>query len=68
MNIRTEEFLDMFRDCENNDIKNIFGDAFSEFIEILNGVDLSEDTLDDLNGIFKKDMKIFFKNIKEENK
>lgn len=68
MNIKTEEFLDMFRDYENNDIENIFGDAFSEFIEILNEVDLSEDTLDNLNGIFEKDMKIFFRNIKEENK
>lgn len=65
MNIRTEEFLDKFRGYENNDIENIFGDAFSEFINELNEVDLSENTLKHLNDIFLKDMKIFFRNNKQ---
>ncbi len=60
MNKRTEEFLEKFKDFDNNDIKVIFGDIFSEFIEILNNADLSENTLIHLNGIFEKDMFLFF--------
>lgn len=60
MNERTKEFLERFKDFDNNDIKVIFGDTFSEFIEVLNDVDLSENTLIHLNGIFEKDMFQFF--------
>lgn len=48
------------KDFDNNDIKVIFGDIFCEFIEELNNVDLSENTLLYLNGIFEKDMFLFF--------
>lgn len=65
MNERTEEFLERFKDFDNNDIKVIFGDLFSEFIEELNNIDLSENTLIHLNGIFEKDMIQFFEKIKE---
>lgn len=60
MNERTKEFLERFKDFDNNDIKVIFGDTFSEFIELLNDVDLSEKTLIYLNEIFEKDMFLFF--------
>ena len=56
------EFLEKFSEYENDSIEVCFGDAFAEFIEILNECDLSKNTLEDLNGIFIKDMKIFFKN------
>ena len=64
MNEKTHEFLEQFADYENDSIENVFGDAFSEFINELNEVDLSEKTLEHLNGIFEKDMRIFFKNKK----
>ena len=66
MNNRTKEFLEQFKGYDNNDIENMFGDAFAEFIELLNGADLSEGTLQDLNDIFDKDMKIFFRLIKDK--
>lgn len=66
MNNRTKEFLEQFKDYDNNDIENMFGDTFAEFIELLNGADLSENTLQDLNDIFDKDMKIFFSLMKEK--
>lgn len=64
MNEKTHEFLEQFADYENDSIENVFGDAFSEFINELNEVDLSEKTLEHLNDIFGKDMRIFFKNKK----
>lgn len=63
MNEKTHEFLEKFKDYENEDIRQFFGDAFSEFINELNEVDLSEKTLEHLNGIFEKDMKRFFKKL-----
>lgn len=63
MNERTEEFLERFKDFDNNDIKVIFGNIFSEFIEVLNDVDLSEKTLIYLNEIFEKDMFLFFEKL-----
>lgn len=63
MNQRTHEFLELFSKYDNNDIEEWFGDIFCEFINELNETDLSEKTLDNLNGIFKKDMKIFFEKI-----
>lgn len=63
MNERTKEFLERFKDFDNNDIKVIFGDTFSEFIELLNDVDLSEKTLIYLNEIFEKDMFLFFEKL-----
>lgn len=66
MNEKTHEFLEQFSEYENDSIEVTFGDAFSEFINELNDVDLSEKTLEHLNGIFEKDMRIFFKNIEKE--
>ena len=63
MNEKTHEFLEKFKDYKNEDIREFFGDAFSEFINELNEVDLSEKTLEHLNGIFEKDMKRFFKKL-----
>lgn len=63
MNEKTHEFLEKFKDYENEDIREFFGDAFSEFINELNEVDLSEKTLEHLNGIFEKDMKRFFEKL-----
>lgn len=64
MNEKTRKFLNQFENYKNNDIENIFGDVFSEFINELNEVDLSENTLEHLNDIFEKDMLIFFGNSK----
>ena len=66
MNEHTKEFLELFKNYSNNDIEVIFSDNFSEFIEELNKVDLSEKTLNHLNGIFEKDMIRFFKYIKRK--
>lgn len=63
MNQRTHEFLELFSNYENNDIREWFGDIFCEFINELNETDLSEKTLDNLNGIFEKDMRIFFEKV-----
>lgn len=62
MNERTHNFLKLklFENCDNDSIEIIFADIFCEFINELNESDLSEKTLDNLNGIFEKDMKIFF--------
>lgn len=65
MNEKTKEFLEKFKDCESEDIREYFGDIFCEFINELNEVDLSEETLDHLNGIFEKDMNMFFKLIEK---
>ena len=65
MNEKTKEFLEKFKDYEAEDIKEYFGDCFSEFIEILNNVDLSENTLKYLNAIFEKDMIMFFELIEK---
>lgn len=65
MKEKTREFLGKFQNYENNDIRVIFGDIFSEFIEILNCADLSEKTLQHLNDIFEKDMNRFFEKVCE---
>lgn len=62
MTNRTRDFLDKFKNFENKSLEVKFADTFSEFIECLSQVDLSDDTLDNLIGIFEKDMKIFFRN------
>lgn len=46
----------------DNDIYNIFTDAFGEFIHEMNCVDLSEETLKHLYDIFIKDMYIYHNN------
>ena len=63
--LKTMEFLSYFKIYENNAIEPKFGDIFSEFIESLNDVDLSDDTLDHLTELFKKDMKIFFEELEK---
>lgn len=60
LHYKTEEFLDYFKDMDNNDTRVLFADSFSEFIQILNDTDLSSNTLELLNDIFMKDMKMFF--------
>ena len=67
MNERTHEFLKKIGDYNGNNIAEYFGDIFSEFINELNEVDLSEKTLKHLNDIFDKDMKIFFRELKESD-
>lgn len=62
MTNKTKEFLEMFSTFNNEDKRVIFADVFSEFIEELNLVDLSKETLQHLNDIFEKDMKLFLKN------
>ena len=64
MNERTHEFFEKIGDYN---IAECFGDSFSEFINELNEVDLSEKTLKYLNDIFDKDMKIFFRELKESD-
>ena len=64
--IKTMEFLSCFKIYENNEIETKFGDICSEFIKSLNDVDLSDDTLDHLTDLFKKDMKIFFEELRKE--
>lgn len=61
MNEKTKEFLEKFKDYEPEDIREYFGDIFTEFINELNNVDLSEKTLEHLNDIFEKDMNNFLK-------
>ena len=63
MTNKTKEFLEMFSTFNNEDKRVIFADVFSEFIEELNLVDLSKETLQHLNDIFEKDMKLFFKKL-----
>lgn len=66
MNEKTKEFLEKFKDYEPEDIRKYFGDIFTEFINELNNVDLSEKTLEHLNDIFEKDMNNFFEIIKKK--
>ena len=63
MNEKTHEFLGKFKDYEPEDIRECFGDIFCEFINELNEVDLSEQTLEHLNEIFEKDMEMFFEKL-----
>lgn len=58
--LKTMEFLSYFKIYESDDIKTKFGDIFSEFIHYLNDADLSDETLNHLNELFIKDMKMFF--------
>lgn len=66
MNVKTHEFLEQFSEFESCGLEDTFGNAFAEFINELNEVDLSEKTLEHLNDIFEKDMKIFFENMNKE--
>ena len=63
MSQKTHEFLELFLNYENDDVRQWFGDVFCEFINELNEADLSERTLNNLNGIFEKDMRIFFEKV-----
>lgn len=64
MDKEVKRFLELFRK-KDNEIEIIFGDIFIEFISKLNSVDLSEETIKDLNKTFVKDMEIFFNKILE---
>ena len=67
MNERTHEFFEKIGDYNGNNIAECFGDSFSELINELNEDDLSEKTKKYLNDIFDKDMKIFFRELKESD-
>ena len=62
----------MFHDiCEEgikDDKKDVFVDAFTEFIGELDDADLSNKTKQHLYDIFIKDMNIYFENKKYEGK
>lgn len=60
MKERTRKFLEQFTNLNNEDFKVSFGDIFTEFIEILNNLDLSDKTLLYINELFNKDMQLFF--------
>lgn len=63
-----EKLQDFFEIAIKDDKYDVFVDAFSEFIHELNQIDLSENTLQHLYDLFIKDMKIYFKNKRLENK
>ena len=65
---KIEEFVNYFSNMDYKDIIEKFFNSFYEFIRILNECDLSEETLDSLNGIFMKDMNMFFNNFCAERK
>jgi hypothetical protein len=55
-------FKDLLKEAKNDNKKEVFVDAFTEFIYELDCVDLSDKTKQYLYDIFIKDMKIYFKN------
>lgn len=59
MNEEVKRFLELINNTDN-EIETIFGDIFIEFIVKINKVDLSKETIKDLNKTFEKDMKRFF--------
>lgn len=56
----------MFHDLCEEGIKDVFVDAFTEFIAELDDTDLSNKTKQHLYDIFIKDMNIYFENKKYE--
>lgn len=60
MNEHTKEFLEQFTNLNNEDFRVSFADIFTEFIDILNNLDLSDKTLLYINELFNKDMQLFF--------
>lgn len=60
MKERTRKFLEQFTKLNNEDFRVSFGDIFTEFIDILNNLDLSDKTLLYINELFNKDMQLFF--------
>lgn len=49
----------------NNELKEYFSDSFSEIYECIGETDLSSDTIENLQGVLEKDMKVCIKNILE---
>lgn len=47
----------------NNELKEYFSDSFSEIYECIGETDLSSDTIENLQGVLEKDMKVCIKNI-----
>lgn len=68
MKERTRKFLEQFTKLNNEDFRVSFGDIFTEFIDILNNLDLSDKTLLYINEIFNKDMHLFFKDMEIKKK
>ena len=59
-------FYDLCNEAIEDNKKDTFVDAFTEFIVELDDVDLSEKTKQHLYDIFIKDMNIYFENKKYE--
>ena len=66
LKIDSEMFHDLCDEAIKDKKKNIFVDAFTEFIVELDDVDLSQKTKQHLYDVFIKDMNIYFKNKKYE--
>jgi hypothetical protein len=66
-----KEASEMFNNLNNEAMKDnkkeVFVDAFTEFIYELDSVDLSHETKQNLYDVFVKDMNIYFKNKHYEN-
>ena len=60
MKERTRKFLEQFKELNNDDFRVSFADIFTEFIDILNSLDLSDKTLLYITELFNKDMQLFF--------
>lgn len=63
----SEMFHNLSNEAEKDNKKDVFVDAFSEFIYELDSVDLSHKTKQNLYDVFVKDMNIYFKNKHYEN-
>lgn len=64
----SEMFHNLCGEAEKDNKKDVFVDAFTEFIYELDCVDLSKETKNYLYDLFIKDMNIYFKNKKYEEK
>lgn len=63
MKERTRKFLEQFTKFNNEDFRVSFADIFTEFIDVLNSLDLSDKTLLYITELFNKDMQLFFKDM-----
>ena len=53
------DFINKGKNYQINSIDELFNDSFSEFIGILNDIDLSTETIQNLYDVFLKDLSIF---------
>ena len=66
LKIDSEMFHNLNTEAIKDNKKEVFVDAFTEFIAELDDVDLSDKTKQHLYDIFIKDMNIYFENKKYE--